>query len=159
MTPNMYDMAKKGLIEDLFDLIRKGEDINIPSASGYTPLHLAISKGDEKMSLMLLENNADGGVQDNNGATPLEYSAEYGLYNVAKLILNKTPNVLHIKDKHGNQPLWRALFKTKGDHDLIKLFIEHDADINHKNHLDKSPFDLAKDFNIKEIINILLKTN
>ena len=52
-------------------------------------------------------------MQNKEGYTPLHYAAEYNMYNVAKTILEKTPKVIHIENKHEKQPLWIAVRKVR----------------------------------------------
>jgi uncharacterized protein len=47
------------------------------------------------------------------------------------------------EDIHGNTPLWRAVFNSRGRGDLIELLLSSGADRGHRNKRGKTPLDLA----------------
>ena len=89
-----------------------------------------------------------------NGFTDLHYATEYGLYRVAEFILKNNPNVLHIENKYGNQPLMTAVHKAKRPFDMVKLFLRYGANKDHKSARGYTPFDLAKDYNVTEFTKL-----
>lgn len=153
----IHDIARKNLIQEMKDLIDQGVNINSKDDDfGYTPLHAAISEEHNEISLLLIENGADIRAQDSEGLTPLHYAAEYDVLSVADAILKKNPEVLHIEDKHGNQPLAIAVRKSKAPDNMVKLFLKHGADKDHKNIYGNSPFDLVKKFNDEEFYKLFI---
>lgn len=71
----------------------------------------------------------------------MHYAALNNQMDVAKAALEKNAD-LNIDDIYGNQPLWIAVFNDKGRNDrfeMVKLFVEYGADVNHKNKVGKSP--------------------
>lgn len=81
---------------------------------------------------------------DNNGISLLHMAAANGHYECASLLL-KCPQVhensLNLVNTEGNTPLhWAAL---NSHVNLVRLLLEHGADINIKNNADQTPFDEA----------------
>jgi uncharacterized protein len=153
-----FDAVGKNNLPKVKELIGKGTNINSADNYGYSALHIASSKKLIDMAFVLVNNGIDVNLQDKNGLTILHYVAEYNQLSLAKEVLAKGAN-LSIADKHGNEPLWTAVFNDKGKSDridIIKLFLDHSADVNHKNKVGKSPKDIvtiAGYDNLKRLIN------
>jgi ankyrin repeat protein len=60
--------SNKAMIELL---LAKGANINIKKNDGYTPLHLAVGRGNVAMVELLVAKGADVNVKNNAGDTPL----------------------------------------------------------------------------------------
>ena len=80
----------------------------------------------------------------------------YDNFEIAKLLLQKQAEI-NVYDYYGNNPLWYAVFEANKteDYRMVKLFLEHGADIHHKNKADRSPLDFAKKVNDTALINLL----
>jgi ankyrin repeat protein len=151
MDKNIHMIVWNNKINDIKQLLQNHNiDINKKDESGMTPLHIAISRGNKDIAQLLLNADADGSIQDEEGFTSLHYTLEYNMLDIAKDIIDKTPKVLHIVDKYGNQPLWTATMNSKVPYEFIIYLLKNGADKNHKNKANASPYDLAKDFNIPE---------
>ena len=102
----------------------------------YTPLHWCTRKGNENLSRLLLEHNADVNIRDKHGYTPLHRPARVGNENLCRLLLEHNPDV-NIQDEDGSTPLhWCAI---KGNGNLCRLLLEHNADVNIQNKLGYTP--------------------
>jgi len=124
---------------------------------GYSPLHRSITKGFDPISEILIEKGVDLNARDENGQTALHYAAFYDNLPIARILLNRGAD-LHIADNYGNQPLWTAVFNDKGFGrrlEMVKLFIDHNADIHHRNNVDKSPLDLATTCKYSDVVALL----
>jgi hypothetical protein len=132
-------------------------NINTKDEFGYSALHRSVSRNSVSMGKFLIENGIDVNMQDKDGKTALHYVAEYDQTDLVGELLGKGAN-LSIEDKWGNQPLWTAIFNDKGRNarvDLINLFLQYGADLNHKNKVDKSPLDIVKIANYKNLEKIV----
>jgi len=154
MEKDIYEIAENNLLKDMKNILKTNVNINKENEYGCSPLYLAISNRHEEMALLLLEEGADGGLQDSDGFTPLHYAISNNMVNVAKVILEKKPEVLHLENKYGNQPLWVAVMNGEIPSKFITYLLKNGADKNHKNINNFSPFDLAKEYNIKEFTSL-----
>lgn len=96
-----------------------------------------------------------GNQEDWNYRSTADYNGKKGLIDLILLdsmLLSLATQILrnggnfNIEDVYGSQPLWTAVFNDKGRDDryeFVKLFIENEADINHKNTVGKSPKDIV----------------
>ena len=93
--------------------------------SGFTPLHLAVSKGYLDMCQMLLEHKADVCAHEDNGDTPLHFAASRGHLEVARMLLEHKADVNALNEE-GSTPLQDAFEGRKGD--IVRLLLNHGAD-------------------------------
>lgn len=77
-----------------------------------------------------------------SGYTALHYCAQEGKVDFAKVLVEKGAD-LNIKDVYGNTPLFKAVFFSKGDTELIDLLLINGADPDVKNNAGVSPRMLA----------------
>lgn len=148
-----FDAVENNNISEVEKLIRNQLDINCKDKFGYSALHVCSSRNLIEMGLFLVNHGIDVNMQDKDGKTILHYVSEYNQPDFAAALLKKGAK-LNIEDKYGNQPLWTAIFNDKGRNsrfELIKLFLEYGADLNHKNKVDKSPLDIVKIANYKNL--------
>lgn len=140
----LFEALESKHIEDAKSFISEAENLNLLDAYGYSALHLASFNSLIDVGILLLEKGIDPNIQDKNGQTILHYSALYGQAELAKMALQKGAD-LSIQDIHGNQPLWTAVFNDKGRNDrieIIMMYLDAGADIDHKNKVGKSPKDI-----------------
>ena len=66
-------------------LIEKGADVNAAGSEELTALHKAAAAGDVDLARILLENEADAGLKDKQGKTPMDHAEERDNQEVAEL--------------------------------------------------------------------------
>lgn len=134
------------------------EQLNKKDSLGYSPLAIAVTRGNIEIVEFLIKHGANANSQDEKNNTPLHYVGVYNFFDLGKLLLDNGADI-HIKDRHDNQPLWTAVFNAAdGGTDklpLVKLLLDHGANPNNKNKSDKSPLDFAKTVGDKPLINLL----
>lgn len=89
---------------DLIDFaIERGADVNVANPEGYTPLHIAISRGDLRNVTALLRNHADTEARDRHGNNALLSAVLRGPsgYKIAEDLLaaGANPDVQNINGK------------------------------------------------------------
>ena len=62
-----------------------------------------------------------------------------------------------IADRHGNQPLWAAVFNARGDYAIVRRLIECGADPAHANVHGRSPRDFAEQIGDDTLLRVLDK--
>ncbi|MCC6760085.1 ankyrin repeat domain-containing protein [Phnomibacter ginsenosidimutans] len=153
----------------IFDLIEKKDKPGLKNAIsrgieawvdnyGYSALHLALSKSDDEIAIMIIEAGCDVNLQDSKGQTALHYCAFYNKHEIAKFIIEQGGD-LSIADSFGNEPLWTAVMSDKGfgTHvEIVTLFINAGANPNHANKVNKTPMMAAKELEYDEVLAALL---
>ena len=114
-------------LKNVFSKIANSKD-----EEGKTPLINAVEKGDLKMVIFLIKNEADVNIQDLNGLTPIHYAARAykGLTNhfaIAYILIENGADV-DSKNKDGLTPLYFA--SHNGNLELVKFLINHMANVN-----------------------------
>src|SRR5258708_4974822 len=110
---------------------------------GRTDLHYAAAEGDVGRLRTRLAGGASPTLADDNGWTPLHFSAQAQNPEIATLLLDAGAPV-DAPDSHGNTALSRAVFESKGQGDLIRLLRARGADPRRPNSHGISPLSLAR---------------
>lgn len=129
------------------------------SEVGSSLLQHAIVGRNFEIALFLLEQNIDVNVTNINGQTSLHLICIYPNIEVAEKILKNGGNI-YSRDKFGNNPMWTAVFNSKGNYyEMIKLLIKFKPDVVGKNKAGRSPLDFAMQVGDEKLINILQLQN
>jgi ankyrin repeat protein len=91
----------------------------------------------------LLAVGLDPNVGDKNGFVPLHFAAQNWHPEVAGLLLAGGAEV-NAQNRHGNTPLWTAVFNSNGRGELIVLLRAAGADPYAVNRNGKTPVGLAR---------------
>jgi ankyrin repeat protein len=76
--PLLNDLVRWGQFQQAFALLDRGASPNVADERGWTALHRAASRGNERMLRRLLAAGADPGRKDRDGHTPLEVARAMG---------------------------------------------------------------------------------
>lgn len=131
--------AKMGHTGMLQAMIEKGVNINLtqdaPGDAGATALHFACAHGHEDVVKLLIDAGADDTLANLNGETPAHYvvlpkglGRSFTAEHTAELL--KSLKNINIPREDGRTPL--MLLEDFGpDNELLSLFLDRGADINH----------------------------
>ena len=120
-------------------------DVNQKNEHGMTPLMRSIQFGGYEFSMSLLERqDVDVNCQCSEGRTALTIMFEEGIRNwtwhaskeIAQKLLHRSAEVNH-KTENGPTPLESAAIS--GHVDVVKLFLEHGADVETRNGIGQTP--------------------
>jgi ankyrin repeat protein len=153
-----FEAIETNNIEVIKHLISLGYDLSQINKLGYSALHSSCNKGFNELSIVLINSGIGLDIQDHIGATALHYTAQNNQLDVAKLILEKGGS-LSIEDRYGNEPLWVAVFNDKGRNsrrEIVELFVNYGANINHKNRAGRSPKEFASYANYENLSDLLV---
>lgn len=113
---------------------------------GRSPLHyvaLDYEKGRQSMEIVrLVQEGYECNQQDKNGWTPLHFATQENSLEAVEALIRAGADV-DIVDEHGNTPLWRAVFSSKGNGEVIKALLKAGANPNRPNLHGVSPQGLA----------------
>lgn len=85
----------------------------------------------------------DPNAQDGHGWTPLHFAAQEGSVDGIKALLECHAKV-GLFDANGNTALFRAVFNSNGEGEIISMLLEAGSDPDQKNHHGVSPRILAE---------------
>jgi ankyrin repeat protein len=142
-TPLHYALQSErpdlAVVQILLDRDKRGETVNIATAKGITPLHIAAR--DPHLALfgrsqrpnvwistveLLLDKGARVDAADSEGFTPLHYAACSGSLDTVRFLLERDPFVDRT-NKYGRTPLHMAA--TNGHLSIVKLLLNHQASV------------------------------
>jgi ankyrin repeat protein len=86
----------------------------------------------------------------------LHFSCQNQSIEMTKFLIDKGSEI-NVIDTHGNTPLARAVFSSRGRGEVIKLLLDAGADKTKKNNHGISPLDLAKSIANYDIAKFLVE--
>jgi hypothetical protein len=149
---DIHQNIKLGDVEAVKAFLDKGNDINKSYDKGYTLLFYAI-KNDRthKVATYLLNRGADSNL-DSDGITPLMYAVAYRNYTIIKELIDHKAELNYVSSKKQTA----LVFAIKGrDKEALQILINHGADPDIKIHDEYTAIDLAKEDNIRDILDVL----
>ncbi len=134
-------------------------NVNIPSGTGETSLHIAAKNRNRNAIEKLLKKGANIDLEDYMKRTPLHAAAYGGSSEIVKLLLDKGA-ITTIEDREGNRA-FHILIERSKDHDpsIVKEFADRGTDINAPNKKGETPLHIAsgKDYRFTEALIKSLK--
>ncbi|KAL7304484.1 hypothetical protein TKK_0003276 [Trichogramma kaykai] len=110
-------------------------EVDAQDASGNSPLHLALKRGNERLTELLLKRGANANLANANGTTPLHVIAKrrYDADQLAATFLAscdeaEEPVLVDTRDKRGRTALHLAL--ERGHAGVVRLLLESGAEAN-----------------------------
>lgn len=152
---NVFQIVRFKELENLKKIVNETNVNRFVNEYKQNLLHEAVAYDALEILNYLLYCNININKQDDEGKTPLHYSLDHNNYELTKLLLNTKGIEKDIKDQYGNNAMWVAVFNADGDYDIVKFLKEYGIDSTSKNNSDRSPLDLAKQFDDDEMIEIL----
>ena len=118
-------------------------EIDYKDSDGRTIIFYAILSANFEIVEILINNEAELNIKDNNGWYPLHYAVNEYQFDIVELLIKNDANVNAIDD-YGNSVLWRAVFSSKGNGEIIQLLLKNGSDPNLNNDSGVSPLSLSK---------------
>jgi len=153
----LHSVSSRGNVEAAMVLLDRGAWPGAKMSDASTALHLAASNGHAEVVALLVERGAPLDVQDNREDTPLHAAARQGKWEVVGLLADRAAAgqgaVLDRPDFDGCTILHAA--SSSGRLDTVKVLLARGADINVRNTLGQSAYNLAEEGGFKEIAAFL----
>jgi len=99
-----------------------GASVNAREQRRQTPLHIAAEEYEEDLLLLLLENNADTGLEDVDGSTPLDIAAREQWVEGFDILLSHT--VSGRRDDQAKKSLKKAMDGQRTRDDFVSEQLE-----------------------------------
>jgi len=108
----------------------KNFDPDVQDGSGWTPLMIAVSlKDGEQLVDLFLRKEADPNAKNFSGQTAFHFTASKNNLDIARRLLdNKPPASVRVKDKRGQYPIHRAA--AVGSVPMVELLLKNKSPIN-----------------------------
>ncbi len=148
---SIHIAAKTGNIEAVKKHLAAGEDMNVKSVIGLTPLYCAAAWGNKEIAELLIAKGAEVNAKDHKSWDSLHAAAAKGHKGIAELLIANGADV-NAKDEDGGTPLHYA-----GTKEVTELLIAKGADVNAKDVDNETPLDWAIDLKRTEIADLLRK--
>ncbi|XP_070541888.1 ankyrin repeat and SOCS box protein 7-like [Ptychodera flava] len=136
----------RGDVATVKECLTHGSTPNEADLNGWTLLHLAASRGRERVLRVLLDSGGRTELRDGiGGFTALHYAAMHGRTRIARLLLdfdrNSKHNVVDIQSGDGWTPLHVAAHY--GRDSFADLLLQHQASVDSKSDKGTTPLQLA----------------
>lgn len=139
--PPICAFAREGELNEVQKLLSSGVDPNCQDGRGWCPLMWATAEGHINIVELLLEYGADPNVINYLGRSAIMYASNYGFYEIAKALLRKGAIPNPSKEFSDHPPLSAAA--DKGNLEVVKLLVEHGANVMHKGEDKKTALDIS----------------
>ncbi len=153
----LHSVSSRGHVEAAKVLLDSGARPEAKMSDASTPLHLAAANGHAELVALLVEKGAPFDVRDGSEDTPLHSAAQQAQWAVVGLLAGRIPDrdgaLLNKQDFDGSTVLHIAA--ASGQLDTVKLLVAEGADINLRNTLGQTAFNLAEDGGFKELAAFL----
>lgn len=151
--PPICACAKEGLLAEIQDLLSNGADPNTQDGRGWCPLMWASAEGHKEIVDLLLEHGADPNVVNYLGRSAIMYAANYGFCDITKALLEKGAIPNPSREFTDHPPLSAAA--DKGHLEVVKLLVEHGANVKHKGKDNKTALDISMEAGHGEVAKYL----
>jgi ankyrin repeat protein len=129
--------------------------IEVDATTKNTPLILAVVIQNNDMLKLLIDSGAQLNGQNIDGNTALHFAVAGGNLDAVEIIA-KAGAKLDLKDLQGRTPLSIAIFKGKG---FVEALLKYHANPFVQDNNKKTPYDLAAEHDLKDIVQLLIDSN
>ena len=151
----LHNAARRGLLKVIQKLLELNADVNSRNNHKSTPLLLASQYGYIGVVQLLLDYNADVDARDLDLDTPLHCAAGHNHPEIARMLLKRGAEV-NYQSKNGSTPLLRAAEDLDGGNsDVVRLLLDHGADVHVRSHWGRTASEEAFDRGRHDIVRLL----
>jgi len=157
VTP-MHAAARAGLVDILSLLFEHGADLEGRDRYKCTPLHQASKNGEIEAEQCLLDRGANIDPRDNIGLTPLSWAVNNRHVGSVRTLLEygartDDPNDDRVYAGYGGPGTILHLGVSVGNIQVVRLLLEHGADVNAHDKSGRAPFQLTDQQEILELLS------
>ena len=155
----LYYAALCGFHDLVEQLITKHpQDVNADGGYYVRPLVAAFAGGHFQTADLLRQNGADPDARGRYGLNPLHAAASSGNFKVVRILIEYGPVDINARDDDGWTPLlWASGRHNFKDGSVLRLLLEHGAEINVQNRVGRTPLHRASFNGALEVVRLLLE--
>jgi hypothetical protein len=155
----LYYAALCGFHDLVEHLITKHpQDVNAVGGHYHRPLVAALAEEHFQTADLLRHNGADLDVWNYTGKNPLHAAAYSGNFEMVRILIEYDPAYINAKDEDGWTPLlWASEGRNSEDGSVVRLLLEHGADINVQSRNGWTPLHEASCYGALEVVRLLLE--
>jgi ankyrin repeat protein len=155
----LYYAALCGFHDLVEQLITKHpQDVNADGGYYVRPLVAALAGEHFQTADLLRHNGADPDVRGRERRNPLHAAAYSGNFEVVRILIEYDPAYINARDGTGWTPLhWASKGHNFKDGSVLRLLLEHGADINAQNQAGRTPLYRASYMGALEVVCLLLE--
>jgi ankyrin repeat protein len=155
----LYYAASCGFHDLVEHLITKHpQDVNADGGYYVRPLVAALAGEHFQTADLLRRNGADLDVWGRFGRSPLHAAAYSGNFEVVRKLIEYDPAYVNARDDLGQTPLyWVSEDPNFKDGSVLRLLLEHGADINVRTEDGRTPLHMASYNGALEVVRLLLQ--
>jgi ankyrin repeat protein len=120
---------------------------------GRSLIHTSILHGSIETLEYFVRKGCDVNEVDSKGATALHAAAELQDPELVKILTASGADV-NCQDNYGNSPLWKAVFSSRDQNEVVTLLCKHRADPHLANHNGMTPYKLALESGRDNLVDI-----
>jgi hypothetical protein len=134
------------------------QDVNADGGYYVRPLVAALAGEHFQTANLLHHNGADPNVRGESGINPLHAAAISGNFEVVRILIGYDPADINARDEGGSTPLlWASGSYCFEDGSVVRLLLEHGADINVQNQIGRTPLHRASMIGALGVVRLLLE--
>ena len=145
----LSDAISRNSVDDVIELLHRGQDVDAPCQGYGTPLQAAVAKGNEEIVHLLMSHRPDVNANGGMYGSALICATVLGHEEIAQTLIEAGAKVLMGSAQYIS-PVYQAI--SHDDEDMVSLLLEHGA------WLDRGYgelLDLATERNNKKIVEML----
>jgi len=140
----------------ILQILKKNKKIELFEYAGYTPLMIAIEKGNTEACKILIELEADIEIKDDRGMSPLMLAVDKGTTDIVKILLAQNAKL----DEEDNDSWSAFMYACSRDNlDIINTLLIQNADPWSQNKYGQNALMMACNYNNIENVKYILDYN
>eukprot|EP00210_Caulerpa_lentillifera_P008470 g8080.t1 len=152
----LHNAAKYNSVDDIEELISKGEEINAQDDNGETSLYCAAENNSVDAAQVLINKGAQVNIRSKEGWHAIHIAAQKNSSDVVELLIGKNVNV-NLKTTHGWSPLHLAA--STDSINAVKVLITKGANVDLTTKEKHTPLCLAAKSNAVHVVRELIAKN
>ena len=154
----LYYAALYGFHDLVEHLITKNpQDMDANGGYYMRPLVAALAGKHFQTADLLCHNGADLHVRGDDGTNLFHVAAYFGMFKVIRILIEYDPAHIHGSDNGSTLLHWASISHHSEGVSVLRLLLEHGADINVRNHRGRTPLYLASSSGMQDVVRLLLE--